>query len=571
MKKKRKNKKMRRSLVPVLVAVALIFLILAVSAGIFLFQRYSYSDEQADLNAYFGLDGAGSVAIVYENGIAEEKGILQDGRCYLDLDTVHAYLNDRFYVDFNEKLLLYTLPDEVVSIGLGEQTQDGYTAAFEQDGSAWIALDYVKKYSDFNFTLYTDPNRVVLETSWEEISTAQLKKDTAIRERGGVKSPILTTAAKGDRVTVLEELENWDRVITADGYIGYVEKKRLTQAETQIPQKDTGYTAPDYTGNGREHKINLAWHQVTSSAANSTFPGVVENVTGINVISPTWFFLYDNEGTVESIASREYVEEAHARGLEVWALVDDFTHSADNGVDTKEVLSYTSKRAKVIGTLMEEAQACGIDGINVDFEKVSQDAGQDYIQFIRELSVECRARGLVLSVDNYVPRNFNAHYEWKEQGVMADYVIIMGYDEHWAGGEEAGSVASLGYVEEGIAKMVEEVPAQKVINAVPLYTRIWTTSPEGAVSSRAVGIRAASDFLNQNGAVYAWDESTSQNYAQFDTPEGLCQVWLEDEQSLAAKVDVMKNYGLGGIAAWKLGFDEGRENIWSVIAGFLTE
>lgn len=571
MKKRRKNKKMRRSLVPVLVAVALIFLILAVSAGIFLFQRYSYSDEQADLNAYFGLDGAGSVAIVYENGIAEEKGILQDGRCYLDLDTVHAYLNDRFYVDFNEKLLLYTLPDEVVSIGLGEQTQDGYTAAFEQDGSAWIALDYVKKYSDFNFTLYTDPNRVVLETSWEEISTAQLKKDTAIRERGGVKSPILTTAAKDDRVTVLEELENWDRVITADGYIGYVEKKRLTQAETQTPQKDTGYTAPDYTGNGREHKINLAWHQVTSSAANSTFPGVVENVTGINVISPTWFFLYDNEGTVESIASREYVEEAHARGLEVWALVDDFTHSADNGVDTKEVLSYTSKRAKVIGTLMEEAQACGIDGINVDFEKVSQDAGQDYIQFIRELSVECRARGLVLSVDNYVPRNFNAHYEWKEQGVMADYVIIMGYDEHWAGGEEAGSVASLGYVEEGIAKMVEEVPAQKVINAVPLYTRIWTTSPEGAVSSRAVGIRAASDFLNQNGAVYAWDESTSQNYAQFDTPEGLCQVWLEDEQSLAAKVDVMKNYGLGGIAAWKLGFDEGRENIWSVIAGFLTE
>ena len=562
---------MRRSLIPVLVAVALIFLILAVSAGIFLFQRYSYSDEQADLNAYFGLDGAGSVAIVYENGIAEEKGILQDGRCYLDLDTVHAYLNDRFYVDFNEKLLLYTLPDEVVSIGLGEQTQDGYTAAFEQDGSAWIALDYVKKYSDFNFTLYTDPNRVVLETSWEEISTAQLKKDTAIRERGGVKSPILTTAAKGDRVTVLEELENWDRVITADGYIGYVEKKRLTQAETQTPQKDTGYTAPDYTGNMREHKINLAWHQVTSSAANSTFPGVVENVTGINVISPTWFFLYDNEGTVESIASREYVEEAHARGLEVWALVDDFTHSADNGVDTKEVLSYTSKRAKVIGTLMEEAQACGIDGINVDFEKVSQDAGQDYIQFIRELSVECRARGLVLSVDNYVPRNFNAHYEWKEQGVMADYVIIMGYDEHWAGGEEAGSVASLGYVEEGIAKMVEEVPAQKVINAVPLYTRIWTTSPEGAVSSRAVGIQAASDFLNQNGAVYAWDESTSQNYAQFDTPEGLCQVWLEDEQSLAAKVDVMKNYGLGGIAAWKLGFDEGRENIWSVIAGFLTE
>lgn len=571
MKKRRKKKKMRRSLIPALVAMTLILLILAASAGMFLYQRYSYSDEQADLNAYFGLSASDEVAIVYENGIAEEKGLLQEGRCYLDLDTVHAYLNDRFYVDYNEELLLYTLPDEVVRIGLGERTEDGYVAAFERDGSAWIALDYVKRYSDFNFTLYTEPNRVVLETSWDEIQAAELRKDTAVREKGGVKSSVLTQALKGDRVAVLEEMENWDRIITEDGYIGYVEKKRLTEPEASMPEKDTGYTAPDYTGNVRDHKINLAWHQVTTAAANSTFPGVVENVTGINVISPTWFFLYDNEGTVESIASREYVDEAHERGLEVWALVDDFTHSADNGVDTKEVLSYTSKRAKVIETLMSEAETYGLDGINVDFEKVSQDAGQDYIQFIRELSVECRSRGLVLSVDNYVPRNFNAHYEWKEQGVMADYVIIMGYDEHWAGGEEAGSVASIGYVEEGIQKMVEEVPANKVINAVPLYTRIWTTSPEGAVSSRAVGIQAASDFLTQNGVAYSWDESTAQNYAEFDTPEGLCQVWLEDEQSLAAKVEAMKRYGLGGIAAWKLGFDEGRENIWSVIAGFLAD
>ena len=132
-------------------------------------------------------------------------------------------------------------------------------------------------------------------------------------------------------------------------------------------------------------------------------------------------------------------------------------------------------------------------------------------------------------------------------------------------------MASIGYVEEGIEKMVEEVPAEKVINAVPLYTRIWTTSADGGVSSRAVGIQAASDFLIQNGVAYSWDETTAQNYAQFDTADGLCQVWLEDEQSLAAKVEVMKRYGLGGIAAWKLGFDDGRENIWSVIAGFLAQ
>lgn len=561
---------MKRKIIPALIAIGLIIIIVSCAVGVFLYQRFSYSKERADLDAYFGLQSAEETAVIYNDEIAEQKGILQNGHCYLDLDTVHALINDRFYVDINEKLLLYALPDEVVRIELEAAAPEGYVAAFEKDGTAYLALDYVKKYSDFNFTVYESPNRVILNTVWEEIQTAELKKDTSVRVKGGVKSEILTDLKKGDRVTVQETMESWSRVQTADGYIGYVENKRMTEPAAETPVKDTGYTEPDYSGNVRDHKINMAWHQVTVEGANSTFPGVVDGVTGLNVISPTWFFLYDNEGSVESIASKEYVETAHARGLEVWALVDDFTHQSDNGVDTKEVLSYTSKRKQVIDVLISEAQRYDLDGINVDFEKVTESAGQDYIQFVRELSIACRQNGLVLSVDNYVPRNFNAHYQWKEQGIMADYVIIMGYDEHWAGSEVAGSVASLGYVEEGIQKMVEEVPAEKVINAIPLYTRIWTTAPDGKVSSRAVGIKTASDYLIENGEAYEWDDAAAQNYAEFETKEGLCQVWLEDEQSIGAKVSLMKHYGLGGIAAWKLGFDDGRENIWSVIADFLN-
>lgn len=562
---------MKRRMIPVLIAIALIFIILAGAAGAFLYERYSYSKEQADLDAYFGLSRDSDVAIVLNDEIAEEKGLLYDGRCYLDLETVHAYINDRFYVDYKEGLLLYALPEEVVSAAVGETVEDGYIAALAQEDKVYLALDYVKKYSDFNFTLYTDPNRVLIQTEWKEVLTAEMEKDVAIRIRGGVKSEILTQAVKGDRVTVLEEMENWDRVMTEDGYIGYVEKKHHSDAVSEMQVKDTGYVEPDYSGNTRSYKINLAWHQVTSEAANSTYPGVMSGVTGVNVISPTWFSLYDNEGVVDGIASAEYVQTAHANGLEVWALVDDFTHRSDNGVDPAQILPYTSKRRLIIDQLMSEADRCGFDGINVDFERVTQDVGEDYIQFIRELSIECRKRGLVLSVDNYVPRNFNAHYEWAEQGIMADYVIIMGYDEHWAGCEEAGSVASLGYVEEGIQKMVEEVPSNKVINALPLYTRIWTTDSDGAVSSQAVGINAASEYLVKRGVAYSWDESTGQNYAAFEEDGNLIQVWLEDEQSIGAKISIMKKYSLGGVAAWKLGFDEGRKNIWSVIAGFLAD
>ncbi|MFQ8702404.1 MAG: glycosyl hydrolase family 18 protein [Eisenbergiella sp.] len=562
---------MKKKMMPVLVALGLIVLIVAAAGGVFLYQRYSYSKEEADLNVYFGTGSPEEMAIVLNDGMTEEKGLWKDGHCYLTLDAVHELLNGRFYADDNEKLLLYTLPDKTDRIGFGESTDEGYAAAFEQDGKVWLALDYVKRYTDMEFTAYTEPNRVVVTTSWEERQTAEVKKATALRVRGGLQSEILIPFEKGTQVTVLEQMENWAKVQTQDGYIGYAELKRLTEQKPYTPDKNTGYTEPDYTGNKRDHKINLAWHQVTTEAANATLASYMSGVTGVNVISPTWYSLYDNEGILDGIASPEYVRQAHAMGLEVWALIDDFTHRTDNGVDPQLVLSYTSKRTAIIDMLMIEAERCGFDGINVDFEKITDEGGEDYIQFIRELSVACRQRGLVLSVDNYVPRNFNAHYEWKEQGVMADYVIIMGYDEHWGGSEVAGSVASLGYVTEGIEKMVEEVPADKVINAVPLYMRIWTTDGNGVVTSKAVGTQTAYDVLAKNGVMPVWDEVTGQNYAAFETADGLVQVWLEDEQSLAAKVGVMKQHGLGGIAAWKLGFDERRKNIWGVISEFLNE
>ena len=560
-----------KKLVPALIAILLILLIAGGAAGFYLYQKYSYSKEQADLDAYFELGAEEETALLLNHDFLPEKGLLRDGHCYLTLEDVHTYLNDRFYVDRQEGLLLYTLPDQVVSLGLGEIGPDGYTVAFESGKEVYLALDYVKAYSDFNFTVYENPNRAILETEWEETQIATVRKDTDIRYQGGVKSPILRPTKEGERLTILETMENWSRVQTEDGYIGYVENKRLSEAKTQTPVKDTGYEEPDYSGNTRNYKISLAWHQISAESGNSTFPGVVEGVTGINVISPTWFSLYDNEGTVDSFASPAYVAAAHARGLEVWALVDDFTHQADNGVDPGEVLAYTSKRRAVIDILMSEAQRCGFDGINVDFEKISAEGGQDFIQFIRELSVACRQRGLVLSVDNYVPINSNAHYEWREQGVMADYVIIMGYDEHWGGSQDPGSVASLGFVEKGIQKMTELVDPQKVINGIPFYTRIWTTNPAGEVTSQAVGIQAAADYLVNHGVSYEWDEATGQNYAEFETGEGKVQVWLEDEQSIAGKLGVMKQFHLGGVAVWKLGFDEGRKSIWSVIAGFLAD
>ena len=565
---------MKKKAVPILIAIALIIIIGGISFGSKIIEKYSYSKERADLSAYYSISDSEDVAIILQNEIVEERAKLIDGTYYLDLATVHKYLNDRFYMDRKEDLLLYTLPEDIVRVVIGSSVKDteegsedlGYIIARYEDESLYVAMDYVKQYTNFSYEVFTDPNRVQIDTEWEEIQVASIRKDTQVREKGGVKSPVLTDVAKDDKVTVLEQMETWTKVKTADSVIGYVENKRLDSIRSELPIPVTDYTEPEYTSLTRDYKINLGWHVVAAAVGNDTLQSVTANTKGLNVISPTWFKLSDNEGNFTSFASADYVEKAHAMGLEVWALVENIEYK--NSIDMYEILSSTSTREKLIAGLVGEVQQYGIDGINVDFEKISMDCGEHYIEFIRELSVSCRKNGIVLSVDNYVPTGYTDHYDRREQGIVADYVIIMGYDEHYAGSQEAGSVASINYVENGIADTVSQVPANKVINAIPFYTRIWETTGS-SISSQAVGMEMAEEYVAAHNIDVEWNEETCQNYGEYTSGDTRYQVWLEDEESIRVKLNIMEKYGIGGVAAWRLGFE--KPEIWDEIEAYLNQ
>ena len=565
---------MKKKAVPILIAIALIIIIGGISFGSKIIEKYSYSKERADLSAYYSISDSEDVAIILQNEIVEERAKLIDGTYYLDLATVHKYLNDRFYMDRKEDLLLYTLPEDIVRVVIGSSVKDteegsedlGYIIARYEDESLYVAMDYVKQYTNFSYEVFTDPNRVQIDTEWEEIQVASIRKDTQVRERGGVKSPVLTDVAKDDKVTVLEQMETWTKVKTADSVIGYVENKRLDSIRSELPIPVTDYTEPEYTSLTRDYKINLGWHVVAAAVGNDTLQSVTANTKGLNVISPTWFKLSDNAGNFTSFASADYVEKAHAMGLEVWALVENIEYK--NSIDMYEILSSTSTREKLIAGLVGEVQQYGIDGINVDFEQISMDCGEHYIEFIRELSVSCRKNGIVLSVDNYVPTGYTDHYDRREQGIVADYVIIMGYDEHYAGSQEAGSVASINYVESGIADTVSQVPANKVINAIPFYTRIWETTGS-SISSQAVGMEMAEEYVAAHNIDVEWNEETCQNYGEYTSGDTRYQVWLEDEESIRVKLNIMEKYGIGGVAAWRLGFE--KPEIWDEIEAYLNQ
>ena len=562
-----------KKIIPVLIAIVLIIVVAAVGFGSKVMEKYSYSKERADLTEYFGIMGSDDVPIILQDERIEEHAKLWDGVCYFDFATVHKYFNDRFYEDKKEGLLLYALPDKIVSTEIGSQavavgsessSRDYVIARYEED-ILYVAADFVKEYANFSYDLYTAPNHMQIYTEWNERQTATITKDTEVRYQGGIKSDILTDVSEGDKVIVLEEMETWTKVKTADAFIGYVENKRLSEKSAETPSPVSDYVEPVYESNTRDHKINLAWHAVGSAAGNDTLSEMMAGSKSINVISPTWFALSDNQGNFTSFATQNYVTRAHDMGLEVWALVDNFTNP---DVDTYEVLAGTSTRSHLISGLIDTALAYDLDGINIDFENISLDAGEPFVEFIRELSIPCREHGIVLSVDNYVPMGYTDHYNRREQGIVADYVIVMGYDEHYSGSATAGSVASIDFVENGVANTVAQVPAEKVINAIPFYTRIWETKGT-TVSSQAVGMELAQQYIADHNITTVWDEQTCQNYGEYQSGDSYYQVWLEDEDSIRVKLNIMDKYSIAGVAEWKLGFEV--DSIWDVIEEYVNK
>lgn len=565
---------MKKRILPVIIAILLILVIAGGALGKVLLDKYSYSKEEADWNEFYQVSESDRSAIILQDEMVEEQALIRDDVCYFDLATVHKYMNEVFYADMTEKLLLYANPTEVIRTTFGETsytttegTQDaGYVISFVEGDTVYVAADYVKLFTNYSYDCYD--RHVQVYTEWGTRQVAQLKKDTAVRLRGGVKSPILTQAAKGDTLEILEQMETWSKVKTADSVIGYVENKRLGDITEETETPVTDYQEPEYTALTSDSKICLGWHSIGGAGGNDTLYSMVSGTKGMNVIAPTWFSLTDEKGSIRNFGTANYVTTAHNMGLQVWGVVDNFNYANETGtaISTLNMLSSTTSRQNFVRNVTDAAVSLGLDGINVDFEQLSSDCGPHYVEFIRELSIQCRNRGLVLSIANYVPFNFNDYYRLDIQGQVADYVIIMGYDEHWHGSKDPGSVASISYVSGGLDRTLQEVPANKVVNALPFYTILWKT--EGTdVTDEYITMNNEADFMNRAGVTAEWDEETCQNYAEWTSGNATYQIWLEDAESIAVKLNMMATKNIGGVAVWRLGY--GTQAAWELINAYL--
>lgn len=358
---------------------------------------------------------------------------------------------------------------------------------------------------------------------------------------------------------------------------GFTSKEYAVTKKVYLKKSESGWVIyngiPQFQyleGLGGSKKINLVWHNVYGTTPNMSGTPKIE---GLNVISPTWFTMTDGNGTVTSIAAAQYVQWAHDNGYKVWPLIGNEFDSAA----TNLVLTNSTKRAKVINSLINYAKQYKFDGINVDFENMYTKDKDNFTLFVKELTAKAKQNNLTVSVDVTViakNSNWSECYDRAALSQIADYIALMAYDQHWAGSQDSGSVAQLTWVDNSVKQVLKEVPAYKLILGMPFYTRVWKedyssgkTTP--VVTSEAVSMATAEKRIADNKAKKVWDAASGQYYAEYTIGKAVYKIWLEDATSIKQKVALVNKYNLAGASAWRLGYET--QQVWNAIADVLGQ
>lgn len=556
----------RKRIKGIIIAAAAAGLVVIVAA-MFVIVRYTPTKEKMSGYKYFDIDkNTDKVLVMIDGESYPDTGINIDGRLYLPQEFIADNINVGFYYDKESDATLYSDTSYIYAFKKNQNdysddtgkiyTMD-YSVIRDVDGECFIAWDYVVERTDCEYQYASEPDRLNVTLKSEAKQCVTAGKKAAVRYRGGIKSPVLEYVSKGDRLEYVDDIDEWIKVTTVSGYTGYVKKSEVSDTFEYVREQKA---VEEHNFLLKNEKITLAWFQVSGTAGNSSIDNNMSTISGVNVIAPTWYSVTDESGNMSSYASADFVSKMHQRGIDVWALVSDF----DTNVDFAQLYSSKAARTNMVNKLVGEAKSYGFDGINLDYENIKSAYAKDYLQFVRELSVACERNGIVLSTDNYKPEAYNRCYNLKEQSKFVDYVIVMAYDEHYAG-TDAGSVASLPFVKEAVEDTVQLVGKEHVIAGIPFYTRIWTTT-DGNTTSRAVGMQAAIDQLNSDGQVALWNDDCGQYVASYTVGSSTRQIWFEEEKSIEAKMQVIQQENTAGVACWKLGLE--KSTVWSIISQY---
>lgn len=577
LRKRRKRRRLRVS--PLLIIIALAVIVAAVVLIIVLTPGTKYTDLEyyynltADPGASRLKASDNELAIVLqqqnpeklENLVLQNRALKANGHIYVKQKILQNNVDSRLYADNLEKRIVVTTAQDIIEANAdangytvnGETNPTDYPVAIIKDGEIYLDLDFADKFSSLSYEEFENPARVVISHACGKITTCEVKNDTEIRVKGGIKSNIVGKVKKGEILQVHEDVDGWLAVMSSAGFVGYIKTgavKNITET-----QAANDYAEPEYTSLKMDVPVRLGWLGIDEQTGEEDFPRLADNAKIMNVVSPSWYQLGENAGEVHLYTNPDLVAEAHARGIMVWPLFDDVS------VECANTLRSTSGRRAVISAVIADMNAYGIDGINLDFEMIglADNLGNDYIQFVRELSVECRKNGKYLSVDNYAPYEYNACYQIEEQSRLCDYVVVFLYDDY-VGSGTPGPNSSLPFIREVLDLCTKKINMSKMIGALPFYSRFWWVAPDGSMEQSGYYMQKAWDMAAEAGVTPVWDEELGNHYTEFEHSGERVLAWIEGPESIRKKMELLNSYGTAGMAGWKLGQE--MDGIWEAIA-----
>lgn len=539
--------------------------LICILIGIFFHNRQTYVGEKVDPLTYFDEFSNNENNLVYEDQrvALTEPVLVKDDKIYVSYDFAHNYVNSVIFYDPIERVMTLTNERQIVKLYEGDNqiTYGNITGNYEllmQGDVLYVSSNLIEDLCGVTVKKGDDERLYVATNESVPQKVATVRRKASLRTHARDKANVLENLAKGEKVYVYSEEDGFARVRSENGIIGYLPSKDLKNQE-EIAATKTLPQVEAWDPNPLGEEVKLVWDQMTTRVEVNWNSNKYKNIIHANVISPTWFEFGDEEGNLIERCTTSYVETAHAKGLEVWPLL---SHSYSNSQLTKEILSSTTKRQRVINQIVAASKEYGFDGINIDIENIQVDTSDVWIQFVRELYPQMKSAGLTVSIDVYMPSDWSMHYERSKVAKNADYFIVMAYDQHWSGSEKAGSVAEIPWVEEGINNTLLEVPKEKLVLGLPFYTRVWLEGSDGlSVSSR--DMIYVEQLIESWGITPTLDEASGQFYVESHREEGTYKIWIEDYTSVKKRIELVDKYQLAGFAAWKLGLEAGE--VWEAL------
>lgn len=550
----------KKSKIGIIIAIIIIALVLIVGAigGYYVIKRNYIVSKINQTNLIINNSNATSSL---KNNVYIKNGVV-----YVSKPDIYNFFDNTIIYDEKYNQVVTTSSTKIASLPIDSkqiQVNSSNTTikagAIILDEVAYVPISELDEVYNIKTTYVESEDLVYIDSLDREQQTATLKKDSSIKYKPTIISATLAKAKQGDTLTIANRSDypvpnGWTRVRTENGTLGYIQTGKLNEFKTIREKAEEKAKI--------EGPISLAWDYYSEYVSAPTRTG---KITGVNVVSPSFFYMtkysttniYENVGN-EGIA---YVNWAHGNGYQVWPM---FTNS--NMSETSKMLSDYKSRENVINQIIKYIKQYNLDGINIDFEGMYETDKDNFSRFLIEIRPRLNEIGAVLSVDVTAPDGapeWSLCYDRYTIGKVADYVMFMAYDQYGVSATKAGTTAGHNWVEANVKKFLgqEEVKAEKIILGIPFYTRVWKEI-NGNVISSVVNIGNVNNLIPSN-ATKIWDEDLQQYYVEYKKGGATYKIWVEDEKSIEAKLDLVSKYNLGGAAYWE--YDRATNSIWNLI------